>query len=93
MRSFYIYITSLHFISTTAATIGYGDFGAKALYEFYYMIFVQFAGLYFFSIISGLHGSLIVVPSVHQISEAKSEDITNFLQSLDNCRSDKKLDG
>ncbi len=40
MKTLYIYISSLYFISTTATTIGYGDFGANTLVEFYYMIFV-----------------------------------------------------
>ena len=40
MKQLYIYISSLYFISTTATTIGYGDFGANTLLEFYYMIFV-----------------------------------------------------
>ena len=40
MKGLYIYISSLYFISTTATTIGYGDFGANTLLEFYYMIFV-----------------------------------------------------
>jgi hypothetical protein len=40
MKTLYIYVSSLYFISTTATTIGYGDFGANTLVEFYYMIFV-----------------------------------------------------
>jgi len=92
MKNLYIYVSSLYFISTTATTIGYGDFGANSLLEFYYMIFVQFAGLYFFSIISGLYGTLITVPTVHEIVDAKSSDITNYLQCIDHCRTDINMD-
>jgi Ion channel len=51
----YIYVTSFYFISTTAATIGYGDYGAKSAYEMYFMIFVQFIGMMVFSIFSGTY--------------------------------------
>lgn len=55
LHAIYIYITAFYFITTTASTIGYGDYGAKSPIEMYYMIIVQFVGMIVFSIISGTY--------------------------------------
>ena len=75
----YIYTTAFYFITTTASTIGYGDYGAKSPYEMYYMIIVQFVGMIVFSIISGAYKQIIYVPSIYDVINLKSQDITMYL--------------
>lgn len=87
----YIYITAFYFITTTASTIGYGDFGAKSPYEMYYMIIVQFVGMIVFSIISGTYKQIIHVPSVFDVINFKTQDITMYLQRIDRVRKDDQL--
>ena len=72
MGDLYIYITAFYFITTTAATIGYGDYGAKSAYEMYFMIIVQFIGMIVFSIISGAINQIIYVPSVYDVMNEKT---------------------
>ncbi len=54
----YVYVSSIYFVFTTATTVGYGDFYAHHEWEKLYMVFLQFAGICFFSIISGKITSL-----------------------------------
>lgn len=55
----YLYVTAFYFITTTASTIGYGDYGAKSTMEMFYVIIVQFIGMSVFSIISGAYKEII----------------------------------
>jgi hypothetical protein len=59
LQRLYVYVTAFYFITTTASTIGYGDYGAKSPQEMYYMIIVQFVGMIVFSIISGAYKQVI----------------------------------
>lgn len=59
LQNNYLYITAFYFITTTASTIGYGDYGAKSTMEMFYVIIVQFIGMSVFSIISGAYKEII----------------------------------
>jgi hypothetical protein len=82
----YIYTTALYFITTTASTIGYGDYSAKSPIEMCYMIIVQFVGMIVFSIITGAYKQIIHVPSVYDVVNFKTQDITMYLQRIDRER-------
>lgn len=82
----YIYWTSFYFITTTASTIGYGDYGAKSWQEMYFLIFVEFVGMIVFSIISGAYKKIIQVPTVQDVINSKTHDITMYLQRVDQLR-------
>ena len=84
----YIYWTSFYFITTTASTIGYGDYGAKSWQEMYFMIFVEFVGMIVFSIISGAYKKIIQVPTVQDVINSKTHDITMYLQKVDQLRAE-----
>lgn len=48
----YIYITAFYFVTVTATTVGYGDFSGTTNEERLFLIFLEFAGICIFSIIS-----------------------------------------
>jgi Ion channel len=48
-----LYITSLYFVATTLATVGYGDIKGKTFYEYLFVMVVEFVGIMFFSFIMG----------------------------------------
>lgn len=84
----YIYVTSVYFITTSASTIGYGDYGAKSTIEMLYVIIVQFTGMSVFSIISGAYKEIIKMPSVNDVIDNKVQDITMYLQRIDKVKND-----
>lgn len=92
LQDTYLYVTAVYFITTTASTIGYGDFGAKSTMEMYYVIIVQFVGMCVFSIISGAYKEVITVPSVVEVIQYKSQDITMYLQRVDRLRKESMSD-
>lgn len=53
---------------------------------------MEFAGICIFSIISGLYQQLIKVPSVHDVIQLKAQDITMYLQRVDQANSDDSMD-
>lgn len=48
-----LYITSLYFVATTLATVGYGDIKGKTLSEYLFVMMTEFVGIMFFSFIMG----------------------------------------
>jgi hypothetical protein len=88
LNYYYIYVTSVYFITTSAATIGYGDYGAKSTIEMIYVIIVQFTGMSVFSIISGAYKEIIKMPSVNDVIDNKVQDITMYLQRIDKVKND-----
>ena len=48
-----LYITSLYFVATTLATVGYGDIKGKTMYEYLFVMMTEFVGIMFFSFIMG----------------------------------------
>ena len=47
------YVTSVYFVTTTASTVGYGEYGAHNSREKVFMIFLEFVGICSFSLITG----------------------------------------
>ena len=92
MKETYIYVTALYFISTTATTVGYGDFGGSTYFEMAYLILVEFLGICIFSVITGQYQSLIRVPTIHEIVSFKTNDIVLYLQSVDRAQKAESLD-
>jgi len=86
-----MYTTALYFISTTATTVGYGDFGGTTVYEMAYLILVEFLGICIFSVISGQYSSLIRVPTIHEIVSDRTNDIIDYLQSVDRAQRQESL--
>ena len=56
-----LYTFSLYWICTVLTTVGYGDFSGKNEREYLYSIFLEFAGLLLFSILTGLLIQFITV--------------------------------
>ncbi|EDK31326.2 cyclic nucleotide-binding protein (macronuclear) [Tetrahymena thermophila SB210] len=48
-----IYITGYYFVTTTIATVGYGDLASKTVMEEFYTMFCEFFGIALFGYISG----------------------------------------
>ena len=48
-----LYITSLYFVATTLATVGYGDIKGKTTNEYLFVMMTEFVGIMFFSFIMG----------------------------------------
>lgn len=47
------YVTSIYFVTTTATTVGYGDYFAANSWEKLYLLFLEFTGICTFSVITG----------------------------------------
>lgn len=58
-----LYVFSLYWICTVLTTVGYGDFSGTNEREYLYSIFLEFAGLLLFSILTGLLIQLISIRS------------------------------
>lgn len=54
-----LYITALYWVTTTLATVGYGDIKGRCQNEYVYVMFVEFVGIIFFSFIMGSISSII----------------------------------
>jgi hypothetical protein len=48
-----IYITSMYFVTTTATTIGYGEFYGTTIVEKIFLMILEFTGILVFSSITG----------------------------------------
>ena len=43
----------MYFVTTTLTTVGYGDIKGQTVYEYVFVMFVEFTGIMFFSFIMG----------------------------------------
>jgi len=50
---FQLYVISYYFVITTFSTVGYGDFSPQTSYERIFVIFLEIAGIIFFSFAIG----------------------------------------
>jgi hypothetical protein len=48
-----IYVNAIYFVTTTATTIGYGDIWGETNSEKLFLVFLEFAGILVFSMITG----------------------------------------
>ena len=48
-----IYINGYYYVTTTIATVGYGDFSSKTVMESFFTMFCEFFGIALFGYISG----------------------------------------
>jgi hypothetical protein len=65
------YVTSIYFVSTTASTVGYGDYYAKTMDEKIFMLFLEFIGICIFSIITGNMTNLRMKRSIYSVVKNK----------------------
>lgn len=56
---FYQYVTSLYFIVTTTATVGYGDISPKNTYERIFCVVLMIVGVTSFSFVTGSLSSIM----------------------------------
>eukprot|EP00347_Sterkiella_histriomuscorum_P000928 403373987 len=88
----FVYVTSLYFVTTTATTVGYGDFSALNSWEKIYLLFLEFTGICTFSVITGNITGLKHQKKIADIIEDKQAEIESFLFEIDKSTS-KNLDG
>lgn len=48
-----IYVNAIYFVTTNATTIGYGDMWGETIAEKLFIVFLEFAGILVFSLITG----------------------------------------
>ena len=48
-----IYVNAIYFVTTNATTIGYGDMWGETIGEKLFIVFLEFAGILVFSLITG----------------------------------------
>jgi len=78
-----IYISAIYFVTTTATTIGYGDYVGTIIEEKIFILFLEFAGICVFSTITG---SIKSIKAGTKLGEAISERKTNlkdFINDID----------
>jgi hypothetical protein len=49
----YRYVTAIYYVTTTASTVGYGDYFARSPQEKVFALFLEFIGICVFSLIMG----------------------------------------
>ena len=54
-----IYIFSVYWITTVLTTVGYGDYAGQNSPEYLFTIFIEFCGLTFFALLTGLITPLV----------------------------------
>jgi hypothetical protein len=54
-----VYIFSLYWVFTVLTTVGYGDFAGYNTTEFIFSICLEFCGLTFFALLTGLIAPLV----------------------------------
>jgi hypothetical protein len=86
LREWDIYLTSIYFSVSTSTTVGYGDFYGNTTYERLYLLPAEFIGICMFSIISGITGNLLELPTLLSIINEKKNDVKVYLQSIDRAR-------
>ena len=79
----FVYVTSLYFVTTTATTVGYGDFSASNSWEKIYLLFLEFTGICTFSVITGNITGLTQQRKIADIIEDKQAEIEGFLFEID----------
>ena len=93
LRQIDIYLTAIYFSVSTSTTVGYGDFYGNTTYERLYLLPAEFIGICMFSIISGITGNLLDLPTLISIINEKKNDVKMYLQSIDRARQeDAQLD-
>ena len=79
-----MYTFSLYWICTVLTTVGYGDFSGTNEREYLYSIFLEFAGLLLFSLLTGLLIQLIPIKSNFEIMCSKYlEDCNKWITRLE----------
>lgn len=72
LREIYIYFTAFYFITTTATTVGYGDYGGVTWSEMLYMIIIEFTGICVLSIITGKVRGILFQTTIDNVMKKKS---------------------
>jgi Ion channel len=86
-----LYITSFYWVVTTLTTIGYGDYKGFTTNEYMYTMFVEFAGIAFFSFIMGSINNVFFSDDDLDMIEEQLERVNIWLVKLDNSRMEKTL--
>lgn len=74
-----IYLTAIYFSVSTATTVGYGDFYGSTTYERLFLLPAEFVGICVFSVISGITGNLLELPTLQKIINEKKNDVKMYL--------------
>lgn len=88
----YIYITAFYFVTVTATTVGYGDFSGTTNEERLFLIFLEFAGICIFSIISKNIQNLKSTKKITEIVTDKKEEIQEYIYSIDKILPELPMD-
>lgn len=79
LRQWDIYLTAIYFTVSTSTTVGYGDYYGNTSWERLYLLPAEFIGICMFSIISGITGNLLELPTLMQIIDEKKNDVKMYL--------------
>jgi len=75
----YVYITAFYFVTTSATTIGYGDYAGNTIGEMTFCVILEFAGILVFSSITGNLRSLKTPPKISEVIADKVNEINYFM--------------
>ena len=89
--SLYPYYASVYFITTTVTTVGYGDILPYENLEILFIMVLELIGLVTFSYILGTFTSVEGSDSAETIIANKQDDIKEFLNKVDQNKSETEL--
>lgn len=87
-----IYITSIYWVITTFASVGYGDVTGHDNMEFGFILIVEMVGICFFGWMIGTFQQLLLSLSAPDFISEEQEKLDHWLMKIDKLMKDRKLD-
>ena len=88
----HVYMTSLYFIITSFATVGFGDIKGDTDLEYFISMIMMITGIGFFAYIMGNLNNILQSFSSDGSQGSQEENLDQFLIQLDRSYKDKNLD-
>ena len=83
-----VYIFSLYWVFTVLTTVGYGDYAGLGSEEFIFSVFLEFCGLSFFALLTGMIAPLVApTKDFNALITEKTYDLDFWIKKLQQANS------